>query len=87
MGKPLSEWVKVIAAAPVTKRNDLVKWLKEKNGFGHMNASLLAGIYLNHGKPVYGSTEDLDLHDPPLIANAFKRDRNEGKPPGKNLSK
>ena len=24
-----------------------------------MNASLLAGIYLNHGKPVYGSTDEL----------------------------
>jgi Domain of unknown function (DUF5655)/Domain of unknown function (DUF4287) len=58
-GKPLSEWLKLLAAAGVQKRNDIIKWLKEKNGFGHMNASLLAGIYLNDGKPVYGSTEDL----------------------------
>jgi predicted transport protein len=59
MGKALSEWMKPIAASGVTKRNDIVKWLKEKNGFGHMNASLLAGIYLNDGRPVYGSNEDL----------------------------
>ena len=58
-GKALSEWMKLIAASGVTKRNDIVKWLKEMNGFGHMNASLMAGIYVNDGKPVYGSTEEL----------------------------
>lgn len=41
------------------KRNDILKWLKQENGFGHMNASLLAGIYLNGGTAVYGSTETL----------------------------
>ncbi|MEO8434467.1 MAG: DUF5655 domain-containing protein [Pyrinomonadaceae bacterium] len=58
-GTSLSEWMKVIAASGVTKRNDIVKWLKEKNGFGHMNAALLTGIYQNAGKPVYGSTAEL----------------------------
>lgn len=58
-GKPLNEWMKLVGASGVTKRNDIIKWLKEKNGFGHMNASLMAGIYLNDGKPVYGSTEEL----------------------------
>jgi hypothetical protein len=58
-GKSLPEWMKHLSASSITKRNDIIKWLKEKNGFGHMNASLLAGIYLNNGKPVYGSTEDL----------------------------
>jgi hypothetical protein len=57
-GKNLSEWMKQITSSGVTKRNDIVKWLKEKHGFGHMNASLLAGIHLNSGQPVYGSTED-----------------------------
>jgi hypothetical protein len=33
--------------------------IKNDYAFGHMNASLLAGIYLNGGKPVYGSTDDL----------------------------
>ena len=58
-GKSLSEWMKVIAASGVTKRNDILNWLKEKNGFGHMNAALLTGIYQNAGKPVYGSTAEL----------------------------
>lgn len=58
-GKPLSDWMKILGACSGTRRNDLVKWLKENQGFGHMNATLLAGIYLNDGKPVYGSTDDL----------------------------
>lgn len=58
-GKSLPDWMKHVGASGITKRNDIIKWLKEKNGFGHMNASLLAGIYLNNGKPVYGNTDDL----------------------------
>ena len=58
-GRTLGEWIKHVGASGISKRNDIIKWLKEKNGFGHMNASLLAGIYLNNGKPVYGSSEDL----------------------------
>ena len=58
-GRNLSEWMKHITSSKITKRNDIIKWLKEKNGFGHMNASLLAGIHLNNGRPVYGSTADL----------------------------
>lgn len=58
-GQTLQEWLKQTSASGLNKRNDIIKWLKEKRGFGHMNASLLAGIYLNNGKPVYGSTDDL----------------------------
>src|SRR5688572_10169600 len=58
-GKSVPEWMKQLNASGITKRNDLIKWLKERQGFGHMNASLLAGIHLNDGKPVYGNTEDL----------------------------
>lgn len=56
-GRNLSGWMTQITASGFTKRNDILRWLKELHGFGHMNASLLAGIYLNHGKLVYGSTE------------------------------
>lgn len=58
-GKTLKVWMAEIAAGGSTKRNDILNWLKEQKGFGHMNASLLAGIYVNGGKPVYGSTDDL----------------------------
>ena len=58
-GKTLAEWLKQVAGSGISKRNDIIKWLKAKHGFGHMNASLLTGIHLNNGKPVYGSIDDL----------------------------
>jgi hypothetical protein len=58
-GRSLKEWMSTLGEFGTRKRNDIVKRLKEKNGFGHMHATLLAGIYLNAGKAVYGSTEDL----------------------------
>jgi len=58
-GKPLRDWLQLLAVSGHAKRNDIIVWLKEKKGFGHMNASLLAGIFLNGGQPVYGSTADL----------------------------
>ena len=57
--KDLSGWLAEIKNLGITKRNEIINSLKTDYGFGHMNASLLAGIYLNGGKPVYGSTDDL----------------------------
>lgn len=57
--KNLDGWLAEIKSLGITKRNDIIDSLKKDYGFGHMNASLLAGIYLNGGKPVYGSTDDL----------------------------
>ncbi len=58
-GKDLSAWLKVIDGCGTKKRNEVIAWLKTEHGFGHMNASLLAGIHANGGKPVYASTDDL----------------------------
>lgn len=58
-GRALAHWLKDLCESGMTRRQEILKWLKEKNGFGHMNASLLTGIYLNNGKPVYGSTDEL----------------------------
>ena len=58
-GKDVSAWMKILDAAPSKKRNEVIAWLKSEHGFGHMNASLLAGIHANGGKPVYASTDDL----------------------------
>ncbi len=58
-GKSLSGWIDSIKKTGIEKRNDIIKWLKTANGFGHMNASLLAGIYFNNGQPVYASDQDL----------------------------
>jgi predicted transport protein len=52
-GKDLNEWLKDISSGGLGKRNDIINRLKNKNGFGHMNAGLLTGIYFNNGKPVY----------------------------------
>lgn len=57
--KDLNGWLTEIRSLGLTKRNDIINSLKTDYAFGHMNASLLAGIYLNGGKPVYGSTDDL----------------------------
>jgi Domain of unknown function (DUF5655) len=57
--KDLKGWLTEIKSLGITKRNDIITALKNDYAFGHMNASLLAGIYLNGGKAVYGSTDDL----------------------------
>jgi hypothetical protein len=57
--KDLKSWLAEIRSLGITKRNDIINSLKTDYAFGHMNASLLAGIYLNGGKPVYGSTDEL----------------------------
>ena len=58
-GKDLTTWMKIIDGSRNTKRNEVIAWLKSEHGFGHMNASLLAGIHANGGKPVYQSAGDL----------------------------
>ncbi|MFZ1701295.1 MAG: DUF5655 domain-containing protein [Pyrinomonadaceae bacterium] len=58
-GKDLKTWMSAIDGFGETKRNDIIKVLKETHGFGHMNASLLVGLYANGGKPVYASQDDL----------------------------
>jgi hypothetical protein len=58
-GKDLGGWMKVIDSFGSKKCNEVIAWLKDEHKFGHMNASLLAGIHANGGKPVYASTGDL----------------------------
>lgn len=58
-GKDLATWLKTIDGFNSKKRNEVIAWLKSEHGFGHMNASLLAGIHANGGKPVYANTGDL----------------------------
>ncbi len=58
-GKDLNAWMKTIDGFGATKRNEVISKLKSEHGFGHMNASLLAGIHANGGKPVYQSTDNL----------------------------
>ena len=58
-GSDLQSWMRAIDGFGSEKRNEVIAWLKTEHGFGHMNASLLAGIHANGGKPVYQSTDSL----------------------------
>lgn len=55
-GRDLSTWLTTVETAGLNKQQALVKWLKAEQGLNHLQATLLAGIYLNGGKPVYGDT-------------------------------
>lgn len=58
-GKDLAAWLKIVDGFGSRKRNEVIAWLKDEHKFNHMQASLLAGIHANGGKPVYQSTENL----------------------------
>ncbi len=53
-GRDVGEWMAVIRESGIgQKQNTILKWLKETHGFNHLQANLMAGLYLNDGKPVY----------------------------------
>lgn len=58
-GQSLPVWLKTLDAFESKKRPDVIAKLKNEHGFNHLQASLLAGIHANGGKPVYASTDDL----------------------------
>lgn len=58
-GKDLAAWLKIVDGCGTKKRNEIIAWLKSEHKFNHMQASLLAGIHANGGKPVYQSTDNL----------------------------
>lgn len=58
-GQSLVKWMEVIHNAGHSKQTEILKWLKSEKGFKHMDAWMLAAIYKNGGKPVYGSENEL----------------------------
>lgn len=62
-GANLAEWMSVLESAGLQKNNEIVKWLKSEKDFNHMQASMLAGIFLNGGEPVF--------HYPTLFRKLF----------------
>jgi len=40
-GKPIDEWMQIIASAPLIKYMDRVNWLKTEHGVGHGHAMAL----------------------------------------------
>ncbi|WP_026412663.1 DUF4287 domain-containing protein [Actinomadura oligospora] len=40
-GRPVQEWLDLIASSPLTKHMELVTWLKSEHGLGHGHANAL----------------------------------------------
>lgn len=51
--KNLPQWMEIIASSGQTKTNAIIKWLKGSFSLNHREATMLTGIFLNDGKPVY----------------------------------
>lgn len=58
-GKTLEQWLPVVKKAGLTKQMEITNWLKAEHKLNHLQASLLAGLYLNNGKPVYQNETNL----------------------------
>lgn len=58
-GKTVDQWFPVLKASGLAKQMEIVNWLKSEHRFNHLQATLLAGMHLNNGKPVYASEKDL----------------------------
>jgi len=58
-GKSLEQWLPVVKASGLTNQMEITNWLKSSHELNHMQASLLAGLYLNHGMPVYQNESSL----------------------------
>ena len=52
-GDSLQGWMETLKGTGISKQNEIIKWLKDHHGLNHLQASLLASIYANDGKPVY----------------------------------
>jgi hypothetical protein len=52
-GKTLPDWLAMLNKSGLSKQMEITNFLKEKHKMNHMQASLLAGLFLNNGKPVY----------------------------------
>ena len=58
-GKSLAEWIGVLNKSGLAKQMEVTNLLKENHEMNHMQASLLAGLFLNNGKPVYQNETSL----------------------------
>lgn len=58
-GRSLEEWLPVVKKSGLSKQMEITNWLKSEQQLNHLQASLLAGLYLNNGKPVYQNESGL----------------------------
>ncbi len=58
-GKSLEEWLSIVKTFKLSKKMEILNWLKTKHQLNHMQAGFVAGIYLNNGKTVYSNEDNL----------------------------
>lgn len=58
-GRTLEQWLPVVKKSGLSKQMEVTNWLKAEHKMNHLQASLLAGLYLNDGKPVYQNESSL----------------------------
>ncbi len=58
-GHDLPDWLRLLEKEALVKQKQIVTWLKQKHGLNHLQATLLAGIYLNNGQAVFGDSDAL----------------------------
>jgi predicted transport protein len=58
-GRTLEQWLPVVKKSGLSKQMEVTNWLKTEHKLNHLQASLLAGLYLNNGKPVYQNEASL----------------------------
>lgn len=58
-GKTLEQWLPVVKASGLNKQMEITNWLKATHKLNHLQAQLLAGLFLNNGKPVYQNETSL----------------------------
>lgn len=52
-GKDLDAWMALLEESGQQKTNAIIKHLKSTYGLNHLQATILTGVYLNEGQPVY----------------------------------
>lgn len=58
-GKTLEEWLPLLKKSGLSRQMEITNWLKETHKLNHLQSTLLAGLYLNNGKPVYQNEDSL----------------------------
>lgn len=58
-GKTLEQWLPVVKSSGLGKQMEITNWLKAEHKLNHLQAQLLAGLFLNNGKPVYQNESNL----------------------------
>ena len=58
-GRTVEQWLPVVKRSGFTTQMEITDWLKTEYKFNHLDASLLAGLYLNNGKAVYQNENSL----------------------------